>query len=73
MPDRPAECAFCGDAAMPDAWVEVRLYLGPGMKIGELDLKVCARHVEAMRPAYEQELVECRVTRWEPGAAGRRP
>ena len=45
----------------------MRLYEGPGLKIGELDLKVCARHLRAMRPAYERELVECRVTGWEDG------
>lgn len=60
------ECAFCGQPAAPDAWVEIRLYLGPGDKIGELQLDVCERHLQAMHPAYERELVECRVTRWEP-------
>ncbi len=66
------ECAFCGDPPVPGAWVEIRLYLGPGDKLGELDLAVCARHLERMRPAYERELVECRVTRWEPGTEERR-
>ena len=61
------ECAFCGEPAVPDAAVEIRLYLGPGDKLGELDLAVCVRHLARMRPAYEQELVECRVTRWERG------
>ena len=66
MEDRP--CSFCGHPAVPGAWVEIRLYMGPGQKIGELELPVCALHLERMRPAHEQELVECRVTRWEPGA-----
>lgn len=65
------KCAFCGEPTA-GAWVELRLYDGPGLKIGELDLKVCERHLTAMRPAYERELVECRVTRWEPGTAGPR-
>ncbi len=51
--------------------MEIRLYLGPGDKIGELVLQVCRRHLTAMRPAYERELVECRVTRWEPGTEKR--
>lgn len=62
------ECAFCGEPAAPGAWVELRLYDGPGLKIGELQLDVCRRHLVKMRPAYKRELVECRVTRWEPGA-----
>jgi hypothetical protein len=65
-------CAFCGRPAAPASWVEIRLYLGPGDKIGELELPVCRAHLERMRPAYERELVECRVTRWEPGTTGRR-
>ncbi len=66
------ECAFCGQPPVPGASVEIRLYLGPGDKLGELELDVCARHLERMRPAYERELVECRVTRWEPGTEERR-
>lgn len=66
------ECAFCGEPAAPGAWVELRLYEGPGLKLGELRLDVCARHLERMEPAYRRELVECRVTRWEPGSTGRR-
>jgi hypothetical protein len=61
-------CGFCGEPAAPGAWVEIRLYLGPGDKIGELTVDVCKGHLAAMRPAYERELVECRVTRWEPGS-----
>jgi hypothetical protein len=61
-------CGFCGEPAVPGAWVEIRLYLGGGDKIGELTVDVCKRHLAAMRPAYERELVECRVTRWEPGS-----
>jgi hypothetical protein len=64
-------CAFCGAGTENGAWVEVRLYDGPGLKIGELVLPVCAAHLTAMRPAYERELVECRVTRWEPFGAVR--
>jgi hypothetical protein len=66
------ECAFCGKPVVPGAWVEIRLYHGPGLKIGELQLAVCDHHLREMRPAYERELVECRVTRWEPGTRGRR-
>ena len=73
MPDLPDDCAFCNEPAVPGACVEIRLYLGPGLKLGELDLNVCAGHLAAMRQAYERELVECRVTRWEPGTAGPRP
>ncbi|HXM58298.1 MAG TPA: hypothetical protein VOB72_23055 [Candidatus Dormibacteraeota bacterium] len=58
-------CAFCWRPAAPGAWVELRLYNGPGLKIGELTLKVCTDHLTAMQPAFERELVECRVTRWE--------
>lgn len=65
QPASPNLCAFCDSPAEPGAWVELRLYLGPGDKIGELQLDVCSRHLQAMRPAYERELVECRVTRWE--------
>ena len=66
-----AWCAFCGQPSVPGAWVEIRLYLGPGLKIGELELRVCRGHLEAMWPAYQRELVECRVSRWEPGTHGR--
>jgi hypothetical protein len=59
-------CAFCWQPAAPGAWVELRLYSGPGLKIGELTLKVCAGHLDALRPAYDRGLVECRVTRLEP-------
>lgn len=62
-----SDCGFCGEPAAPDAWVEIRLYDGPGLKIGELQVPVCRRHLQKMRPAYERELVECRVSRWEPG------
>ena len=61
-------CSFCGEPALRGSWIEIRLYLGPGDKLGDLELAVCARHLARMRPAYERELVECRVTRWEPGA-----
>jgi hypothetical protein len=54
-------------------WVEFRLYDGPGLKIGELQVDACARHLEALRPAYERELVECRVARWEQTTRDRRP
>jgi hypothetical protein len=60
-------CATFGHEEPAAGWVELRLYNGPGLKIGELEVNVCARHLEAMRPAYERELVECRVTRWERG------
>ena len=71
QPAASGECAFCGEPSVPGAWVEIRLYLGPGDKIGELELRVCRRHLTAMRPAYEREMVECRVTRWEPGTEQR--
>ncbi len=71
QPSASGECAFCGEPSAPGAWVEIRLYLGPGDKIGELELRVCRHHLTAMRPAYERELVECRVTRWEPGTEKR--
>jgi len=71
QPSASGACAFCGEPSAPGAWVEIRLYLGPGDKIGELVLQVCRRHLTAMRPAYERELVECRVTRWEPGTEKR--
>ncbi|HXM55340.1 MAG TPA: hypothetical protein VOB72_08115, partial [Candidatus Dormibacteraeota bacterium] len=77
--DRDDLCAFCWQPAAPGAWVELRLYAGPGQKIGELSLKVCAGHLAALRPAYERGFVECRATRWEtagdypPGSLGRRP
>ena len=73
-------CGFCWQPAAHGAWVELRLYDGPGLKIGELCLMACADHLAALRPAYERELVECRVTRWErgnddypPGVLYRRP
>jgi hypothetical protein len=73
-------CAFCWQPAAPGAWVELRLYNGPGLKIGELGLAVCAGHLAALRPAYERGFAECRVTRWEPiagdyppGVLSRRP
>lgn len=62
-------CGFCDLPVEPGAWVEVRLYNGPGDKIGALQVDVCRRHLDAMRPAFERELVECRVTRWERGRA----
>jgi hypothetical protein len=58
-------CAFCWQPAAPGAWVELRLHEGPGLKIGEVSLMVCADHLAALRPACERELVECRVTRLE--------
>jgi hypothetical protein len=75
MPDRPV-CAFCAAFGREEpmaGWVELRLYNGPGLKIGELQVDVCAHHLEAMRPAYEQELVECRVARWERGTREQQP
>jgi hypothetical protein len=61
-------CAVCGTPDVSGAvqgWVEIRLYLGPGDKLAEITLDMCERHLVAFRPAYERELVECRVTRWE--------
>jgi hypothetical protein len=52
QPTASGICAFCGEPAAPGAWVEIRLYLGLGDKIGVLELRVCRRHLTAMRPAY---------------------
>lgn len=67
------ECAFCGRPT-EGAWVELRLYNGPGLKIGELTLNVCGGHLEALRQANESDGIvpECRITRWEPGTTGAR-
>jgi hypothetical protein len=58
-------CAFCGEPS-DGSWIELRLYDGPGLKIGELQLDVCDRHLQETKAAHERELVECHVTRWEP-------
>jgi hypothetical protein len=64
MQGAPGVCAICDRPVEDDdAGAEVRLYLGPGDKLGELWLPLCRHHVARFRPAYERELVECRVTR----------
>jgi hypothetical protein len=56
------ECAVCrAPVEREEAGADVRLYLGPGDKLAELWLPLCARHVERFREAYRQVIVECRV------------
>ena len=65
--DRIEDVRLCGEAS-DGSWIELRLYDGPGLKVGELQLDVCERHLQATRTGYDQPgglVAECRVTRWE--------
>lgn len=71
MSSEARECAFCGRET-EGSYVELRLYNGPGLKIGALVVQVCVRHLEALREANESDerlVPECRVARWERGRA----
>jgi hypothetical protein len=66
------ECAVCrAPVECEDAGADVRLYLGPGDKLAELWLPLCAYHVERFKEAYRQDVVECRVGHVSRGRPGR--
>jgi hypothetical protein len=64
MAQRPVivECTVCRQPVEhEEAGADIRLYLGPGDKLAELWLPLCAHHVERFRMAYRREIIECRV------------
>lgn len=67
------QCAVCQrPVERADTGADVRLYLGPGDKLGELWLSpLCSYHVERFGAAHDQEFIECRVARIDRGTPAR--